>query len=145
MEGGRDGVDVVEVTVLVQDRDGNLHARLKRKAELVYEDGRLSKWEFLEPVHVSRGFSFKVVIPDVTRELEHLLRESGQLPGVSMGCRVPQMQCLVCGSVGDEPCDHLKAPVRATDAPDYKPDRYSISCDFAPPADRMAAKKVRDE
>lgn len=139
MEGGR--ARLVEVTVLVLDPEGGLANRAKRQAELVYEEGRLTSWKFLEPVSVPPGHSFKILIPDETGELEQRLEGSGQLPGVSMGCAVARQPCSVCGHVGEDLCEHVRAPERPSDGSAGEPARFSLSADFAPPADRCGSEK----
>ena len=143
MEGG--GAGLVEVTVLVFDRDGSLANRAKRQAVLQYEGDTLTGWAFLEPVHVPPGHSFKVLVPDTTQELEKRLVSSGQLSGVSMGCAVARHHCSVCGHVGDDPCRHLRAPERPSDGSAGEPVRFQLSADFAPPADRSVSEKPQND
>jgi hypothetical protein len=126
-----------EVTVFITDQDGTLASKAKRQAELVYEDGHLKSWRFLEPVQVPPGHSFRVNIPDVTGELEQRLVGSGQLPGVSMGCKVATPTCSVCGHVGEDLCEHVRAPERPVEGRAGLGDRFSIGATLssAGPAD----------
>lgn len=143
MEGR--GARLVEVVVHIFDQDGSLASRAKRQAELVYEEGKLTSWKFLEPVTVPPGHSFRITIPDSTNELERRLEASGRLTGVSMGCAVPQHRCSVCGHVGDDACEHLRAPERPSERRAGRDDRFLLSADFAPPADRCGSEKGQND
>jgi hypothetical protein len=146
VEGGGDRLGLTaEATIFVMDPDGALAFKAKRMADLVYVDGKLQSWKFHEPLSIPEGHSFKVSIPDVTGELEQMLVRAGQLPAVSMGCKVAETTCSVCGHVGADLCEHVRAPERPSDGRTGRDDRFILSADFAPPADRCGSEKGQND
>lgn len=65
----------VEVMVTVFDKDGMAVRRVKKRAKMVTEKGRLQGWCFDTPVEIMAGESVKMDIPDKTGEIVQYIKK----------------------------------------------------------------------